>query len=508
MSKFIKKLPKFAAAKILSSANLSMSHLPKRMYSVEEYKKFKPIAPFVDKPDRRYVFLGVGSIAKTSLNFLNKFVSIDYKNVTLIDQIDMTKEPSLQEAFAKGATFMKLSLKDDDWEPLLKKLKLKPLDMVIDLTTDTNGYKIIEAVKRMSLLYVNTALEINWHAERQDLYECSLLKRHHKVEEIAKNIKDPHNATHVYEFGMNPGLISHFSLQGLLDVAEKVLQAKDDKKLAEFVAQKNYAKIARHLELHTIHVSELDTQISKNLPDDGTFVNTWSVKGLLEEGCDPAQAGWGSHEKTVPSDGVLLEPQQIAFHTPAYQKYHASYVPHQEIRGVIIPHGEAITVNKILTIDDYSPTVHYVYQVCKQARALLDKHTLDELNAVTKWRVMNSREDDLEGEDRVGALLIFAKNPITGEAKPWTYWFGSIMGQGNSKFFGPTTIQVSMGVLAAIRYTLEHPNCGSMFPEGIPTDYVIKHVVPHLGRIVSEEMAWKPPSTQFSELALLAYKVS
>jgi len=45
-------------------------------------------------------------------------------------------------------------------------------------------------------------------------------------------------------------------------------------------------------------VSEIDTQVMKNIPENcKTFINTWSVIGLLEEGCEPAQAGWGTHEK-------------------------------------------------------------------------------------------------------------------------------------------------------------------------------------------------------------------
>jgi len=32
------------------------------------------------------------------------------------------------------------------------------------------------------------------------------------------------------------------------------------------------------------------------------FVNTWSCVGLLEEGLEPVQLGWGTHEKTHPKN--------------------------------------------------------------------------------------------------------------------------------------------------------------------------------------------------------------
>lgn len=36
----------------------------------------------------------------------------------------------------------------------------------------------------------------------------------------------------------------------------------------------------------------------------GEFVNTWSVDGFISEGCQPAELGWGTHEKELPFDGA------------------------------------------------------------------------------------------------------------------------------------------------------------------------------------------------------------
>jgi len=41
---------------------------------------------------------------------------------------------------------------------------------------------------------------------------------------------------------------------------------------------------------------------------------------------------------------------------------------------------------------------------------------------------VNPFDDEIEGEDKVGCLFIFNKNPITQEEVPWTYWYGSILG--------------------------------------------------------------------------------
>jgi len=100
----------------------------------------------------------------------------------------------------------------------------------------------------------------------------------------------------------------------------------------------------------------------KNITEDTKeFINTWSVMGLLEEGCEPAQAGWGTHEKTIPENAETIGVNQLAFNTPAYKQFHISYLPDKEYIGVIIPHGEAVTIPKALTLPNYCPTVHYVY---------------------------------------------------------------------------------------------------------------------------------------------------
>ena len=450
---------------------------------------------------KKFIFLGCGSVAKATIYFLQDFFEVDFKNVYIIDEIEMRDVPCLQEIFMKGATFMKIRLEDDDYESLFKLLKVKALDVVVDLTTNINCFNLIETCKLNSLMYINTSLEINWHFSADaTAYDESLLKRHVLLDELSKKVADPKNATHIYEFGMNPGLISHFAVQGLMDIAALVLKNKEDIELQQFVDKSEYAKIARHLGVEIIHCSEIDTQVAQNVTDDETFVNTWSCVGLLEEGLEPVQGGWGTHEKNFPEKFELIGTNSFAIRTPSYTKFHKSYVPDQEILGVVIPHGEGVTIPQFLTLPDYCPTVHYVYQLCPQTRGLLNKISLEELQRVKNWRVMDPHTDQLEGEDKVGALLVLNKNPITGEKKNWSYWFGSILGQGLSKFFGPTVIQVAGGVLTAVKYAIENPALGSLYSEDLPVSWVIENARPYLGVIYSNPVPWSPESTQFIDL--------
>jgi homospermidine synthase len=451
--------------------------------------------------DKKFVFLGCGSVGKASICFLQEFFEIDYTNVYIIDEIDMKDVPCLQDIFKKGANFMKIRLEDDDYEPLFKLLKLRPFDFVIDLTTNTNCFKLVETCKLKSLLYLNTSLEINWHFnEDSTAYDESLLKRHDVIDKIVE--KTQGSATQILEFGMNPGLISHFVLQALMDISALVLKNKEDRELQKYVQNKEYAKIARHLGVEIMHCSEIDTQVVKNLVDNDVFINTWSCIGLLEEGLEPAQGGWGTHEKSLPENFDFIGKNSFAIKTPSYLKTHKSYVPDEEIVGVVIPHGEAVTLTKFFTLPDYCPTIHYVYRLCPQTRAILNKTTFEELKRVDNWRVVDPFTDELEGEDRVGALLVLNKDPITGENKNWSYWYGSILGQGMSKMFGPTVIQVAAGVLSGVKYALENPEKGILYSEDLPSDWIMENAKPYLGTVFSGPVPWSPESTQFVDLEI------
>jgi len=114
--------------------------------------------------------------------------------------------------------------------------------------------------------------------------------------------------------------------------------------------------MAKHLGLEVIHCSENDTQVAHNYKDDKVFINTWSCIGLLEESLVPVQLGWGTHEKTLPDKAEHLGPNALAVNVPAYQKWHKSCVPNQEIEGFLIPHGEAVTLPQYLASPGYCPT--------------------------------------------------------------------------------------------------------------------------------------------------------
>jgi len=459
--------------------------------------------PCIVNQEKKVVFLGCGAVARVALYYLEDFLKVNYQNVYIIDIADVRQAPALQDILKKGANFMRLKVEEDEYEAFFKLLKLKPLDVVVDLLTSSNYLKMTSCCRRLSLVYLNASLELDLPKdENTPLYEHSVLRRHHMLDELNQKLAgtDPLNATHVFEFGMNPGLISHFALKGLLDISHMVLEKKKDPELTKYVKKRDFPNIAKHLGVEVLHCSEIDNQVANIKIDDDMLVNTWSCVGFLDEGLKPPEIGWGTHEKTLPKTGQLIGKNHLAINTPSYKSMHRSYVPDEEFIGMDIPHGEVSTLSRFLSLPDYCPTIQYVYRLCPQTRACLERMPFEQLSHCTRFKVLEPSTCEMSGDDRVGVLFILNKNPITGEKKNWCYWAGTILGQQLSKTVGPTVIQVGVGVLVALKWAVQNPQEGPLYPEALPSEWVIEQARPYLGTTYSGPVAWSPKSTQFVDL--------
>src|SRR5262249_46732816 len=114
----------------------------------------------------------------------------------------------------------------------------------------------------------------------------------------AKRARKPGSNTAVSCCGANPGMVSWFVKQALLNVA-KDLKLKTE----EPTSREGWARLAKKLGVKGIHIAERDTQRARQPKPLDTFVNTWSVEGFVSEGMQPAELGWGTHEKWMPANG-------------------------------------------------------------------------------------------------------------------------------------------------------------------------------------------------------------
>ena len=102
--------------------------------------------------------------------------------------------------------------------------------------------------------------------------------------------------------GANPGLVSHFVKKALVNLAKDTGMG-----VVKPTTREGWGELARDLGVKVIHIAERDTQVSKKPKKVGEFVNTWSIDGFVSEGSQPAEMGWGTHEKDLPFDGARHE---------------------------------------------------------------------------------------------------------------------------------------------------------------------------------------------------------
>ena len=167
------------------------------------------------------------------------------------------------------------------------------------------------------------------------------------------------------------------------------------------------------------------------------------------------------------------------------------------IEGFAIPHGESYTICRELQYNDYRPSVYYVY--CCSPPAIESIHRLKEdrdYKPFTKSLVLQL-PDLLVGKrqyyDSVGALLYFnGKGTIPKVA----HWYGSSMCVNDAMSLGftvgsPTTIQVAISILNAMRYIYKSQSDGFITPEDLNYKYMLDHSKKYLGKLISKTIRRK-----------------
>ena len=181
----------------------------------------------------------------------------------------------------------------------------------------------------------------------------------------------PGGITAVSCCGANPGMVSWFVKQALLDVAAEIGLTFDEPKTRD-----DWARLMQRAGVKGIHIAERDTQRARDRSPRGMFVNTWSVEGFCSEGLQPAELGWGTHEKKMPANGrkhefgcdaaiYLTQPgaaTRVRSWTPTAQAQHA----------FLVTHNESISIADYFTLREsgevvYRPTCHYAYHPCDDA---------------------------------------------------------------------------------------------------------------------------------------------
>jgi len=446
----------------------------------------------------RVLFLGYGAVAQCALPVFVKHFRIPPGNITVLDFEDHSER--LKPWTAQGVRFIHRRITRENLGAELAK-HLSAGDLLVDLAWNIDCREILQWCHDRGVLYVNTSVEV-WDpyggAKQRHPTERTLYWRHMNIRRMIAGWREP-GPTAVIEHGANPGLISHWTKQGLIDIAERLLadqkvQGSDAEEIRRLIADRAFNRLAMKLGVKVIHCSERDTQITDKPKQVDEFVNTWCIEGLREEGITTAEMGWGTHEKEDPPGAYhhTRGPRnQICLARMGINTWVVSWVPHYCVRGMIIRHGEAFTISDYLTVWDgdgpiYRPTVHYAYCPSDCAMASLEELRGSDYVLQPNQRIM--RDEIIGGADILGALLM-------GHAYN-SWWTGSVLSIEESRRLVPhqnaTTMQVAISVVAAAMWMVEHPTSGVCVPDDLPHEYVLDIARPYLGQSLSIPSDWTP----------------
>ena len=434
----------------------------------------------------RLVMLGFGCIGQGVLPLLLRHIDLRPEQLLIISA-DHWGLPLARE---HGVTLVHFELTRDNYRQVLEP-RLAAGDFLLNLSVDVSSLALISLCRERGALYLDTCTE-PWPGG-YDAPSLSLSQRsNYALREAVLALRGTRGKqpTAVLTHGANPGLISHLLKQALLELA-----ADSGLGATPPTSREGWARLAQTLGVRTIHIAERDSQFGPEPKAAGEFVNTWSVPGFLSEACQPAELGWGSHERDLPADAArhTFGCQAALYLTrPGAATRVRSWTPLAGAQlAFLITHSESIAIADYLTLGDplapeYRPTVLYAYHPCDAA--VLSLHELAGRNWHAQRRQRLLEEDISDGVDALGVLLM-------GHPRG-AYWYGSRLSIQQARALCPennaTSLQVTSAVMAGVIWAIQHPRRGIVEPDEMPHAAILQLCRPYLGEVGGVYSDWTP----------------
>ena len=434
----------------------------------------------------RLVIVGFGSIGQGVLPLILRHVDLKPTQITIVTAEDRGREVASEY----GIRFVKTPLTRENYRAVLEPL-VGPGDFLLNLSVDVSSVALVRLAQERGALYLDTCIE-PWPGGYTDPTLSASERTNYALRHGALALRQefPAGPTAVLTHGANPGLVSHFVKEALLNIAADLGMS-----VAVPTSQAEWGALARTLDVKVIHIAERDTQVATQAKQVGEFVNTWSIEGFVSEGCQPAELGWGSHEQHFPADGSrhsFGSGAAIFLNRPGAGTRVRTWTPLEgSFHGFLVTHNESISIADYFTVAnghgvEYRPTVHYAYHPCDDA--VLSLHEL----AGKNWNIQDTRrlmmDEITDGIDELGVLLM-------GHEKG-AYWYGSRLSIAEARALVPhnnaTSLQVTAAVLAGLVWAIENPRVGLVEADDMDHARVMQVARPYLGEMVGAYSDWTP----------------
>lgn len=429
----------------------------------------------------KILVLGFGTIAQGVLPLLLRHIEMTPEQITILSAQDEGR------AVAKSCKVKDVRVEEltqGNYRMLLPSLLTKG-DMLLNLSAHVSSHDLIAWCAENGVLYVDSAL---WPWLQENTPKATAYELREQV--LALRQSNPGQTTASITQGSNPGLVSHFLKQALINMARDT-----GNPVPAPTTREGWAKLAQSLNIKVIHIAERDSQVADRPKQPGEFINTGSIDTLLGEATPPAELGWGNHEKHWPlharahSHGCR---SAIAIEQPGLTVQVRSWAPLEgAFNGFLIAHSESIAIADYLSLSEgdsvtYRPTVNTAYHPCDDAIVSIHEYRGKAYQVQKHQRVL--RDEVVSGMDELGVLLCGNEKGV--------YWYGMRLTIDDARkaapFTNAATLPTVAGILAGVIWSLENPASGLVEPDEMDFRRIMDIASPYLGEMVGVWGEWSP----------------
>ncbi len=422
----------------------------------------------------KIMILGLGSVGRSLLNILLAEKLFPAGNILATD----CSEDSLEyfiSAGGKKENFLKYEMNSTNYKRVFDHLS-------------EGDFLVCLAERNDSLILAGESVSRGIHFfsasddQFDDQYEKKpVMYRDHFLAYKELSKKNKGKATGVLQFGVKPGLVSVFTQTALRTVVEKdegeFVSGKRDY-FRKLVAEKKWPLLAKELHVSSFIESDFDDAEADIQEEADTVYSTWNVPDFDEEMRDRAIIKVGTE---TPLSEVLERVGLSTDHVFYYNHMDGTLVldvQGKDIRtsawslgksfeGCVDAHEEVFSIHDYYTSRNedgeiaYAPTVIFVYRPCDLALRSVSHGTNTKKQLITKDRM-------LSGGEAVGICV---------EGRDFSpVHVGTALSYDEKIEDSPSILLVSASLYAAIRYAINHPYEGILFPEYTDSEEIISCV--------------------------------
>ncbi|MEO4041518.1 homospermidine synthase [Hoeflea sp. CAU 1731] len=439
------------------------------------------------------VMIGFGSIGRGTLPLIERHFKFEKSRMVVVDPSDADAGLLAK----KGIRFVQEAVTRDNYRDLLGPLLTEGegQGFCVNLSVDTSSLDLMKFCREIDVPYIDTVVE-PWLGFYFDNTLGNAARTNYALRETVRNEKtaNPGGATAVSCCGANPGMVSWFVKQALVNLANDLGIAFEEPAPED---REGWAALMQKVGVKGVHIAERDTQRAKHPKPLDVFWNTWSAEGFISEGLQPAELGWGSHEKWKPDNAKEQETgckAAIYLEQPGANTRVRTWCPTPGAQyGFLVTHNESVSIADFFTLRDdsgnvvFRPTCHYAYHPANDAVLSLHEMFGNGGKQQPKLHVLDENEIE-DGIDELGVLLYGHERNA--------YWFGSRLSVEETRELAPyqnaTGLQVTSAVLAGMVWALENPGSGIVEADEMDYRRCLEVQLPYLGPVEGHYTNWTP----------------